>query len=123
VTAPGQPPCSVNPQLPADSPECVPCSSNPQIPASSADCTPCASNPQIPASSSDCVSVQGTQLAQCQAPLVRDAATGQCVSLASGAALPLTGRDSRSLVMTGSLLLLAGLCLAYAYGRERSPAA
>ena len=103
VTAPGQPPCSVNPQLPADSPECV----------------VCATNPSLPASSPDCVSVQGTQLAQCEAPLVRDAATNQCVSLVTGSQLPLTGRSSGSLVVTGALLLLAGLCIAYAYGRER----
>jgi hypothetical protein len=119
VTSPGQPPCSVNPQLPADSPNCVACSSNPQVPASSADCTPCAANPQIPASSADCVAVQGTQLAQCEAPLVLDSTTGQCISVISGGALPLTGRDSRSLMLTGALLLLAGLCIAYAYGRER----
>jgi hypothetical protein len=49
-----------------------------------------------------------------------DATTGQCVSLTSGSALPLTGRDSRSLAVTGALLLLAGLCIAYAYGRDRS---
>ena len=80
----------------------------------------CAANPSLPASSPDCVSVQGTQLAQCEAPLVRDATTNQCVSLVTGAQLPLTGRSSGSLAATGGLLLLAGLCIAYAYSRERS---
>lgn len=57
--------------------------------------------------------------APCTSGQTFDATSGQCrpVNRAEGGALPATGRDSRSLATTGALLLVAGLCIAYAYRR------
>ncbi len=59
----------------------------------------CASNPALPASSPDCRPAVTVTVAQSQ--------------------LPRTGSDARPLAQSGLLLLVAGACIAYAYGSAR----
>lgn len=115
TSTPSVPACATNPALPADSPQCAPSVTTTPAGPTTTSAPRCASNPALPADSPNCVSVQGIQAEACGPGQVRNATTGACV--ASGGALPVTGRDSGSLAATGALLLLSGLCIAYAYRR------
>jgi LPXTG-motif cell wall-anchored protein len=91
------------------------------VPATTAAPTPtslasCAAGQIVDVTTGQCVAAPPS----CASGQVFDAVTGRCVAAlgSSGAALPVTGRQTGSLAATGGLFLLSGLCLVYAYRRS-----
>ncbi len=83
----------------------------------------CAAGQELDAATGQSRSVSAAE--GCATGQVLDSVTGQCRSatqVAAGA-LPVTGRNSRSLATTGLLFLVSGLCLGYAYRRPGAVAA
>jgi hypothetical protein len=135
------PPCATNPAIPdgaflcqaqsstttttstAPTPSTPPPAPTPTTaPPVATSQTACAAGQIVDAATGQCVAAPSG----CAPGQTLDATSGQCVSVlgSSGAALPVTGRDSGALAATGALLLLSGLCLVYAYRRaEGAPPA
>jgi LPXTG-motif cell wall-anchored protein len=124
------PPCATNPAMPAGAFLCqaqtttVPTTAGPTTtaPPTPTSLASCGAGQIVDVTTGQCVAAPPS----CATGQVFDAVTGQCVAVlgSSGAALPVTGRQTGSLAITGGLFLLSGLCLVYAYRRsEAAPSA